>query len=126
MANTPHPDENAIFDLAMARRKIEALFRRDGVIDPDEASALTLIDASHTQLGTSYRRRTAVESWLRNGLTDRTQRLARTADIQFIEDNGQTVITTLCAQPDEPRVAVLPLFPHAKKHRHPGMDDGAA
>ena len=32
----------------------------------------------------------------------------------------------LYAQPGEPRVAVLPLFPHAKKHRREANPNGAA
>lgn len=115
MSKHPHPDETAIFDIGLARRKIVALFGRDGSIDRDERNALTLLEGAHTQLGTSYRRRRAVDAWLRNGNTDHTQRLARSADIVFVEGGAQTAI-----------VSTLALTPDTQQHRRECTPDDAA
>ena len=85
MGMTNDPDETAVLDLNRAHRKIVTLFGRDGVIDADERQVLSLFDAAKARLGTSYRRRRAFEAWMRNGDNDYTRRLARHADITFVD-----------------------------------------
>ena len=86
MGMTPHPDEDAVLGLGIARRKIVALFSRDDVIDADEHQVLSLVDAVHQRMSHSYCARRWFESYLRNGNNEYTRRLARAADIPVVTD----------------------------------------
>lgn len=96
MGMTHDPDETAVLDLAVAQRKIVALFQRDGVVDTEEQRTLIVLDQARQRLSLSYRRRRWFEAFQRNGDNAYTRRLARGADITFVADGAVvSELTTL-------------------------------
>lgn len=66
MSDLPHPVDEGLITLALAKRRIVQRFAADG-LDDDERAVLALLDGGITPIGRYRARERAMTYWLRGG-----------------------------------------------------------
>ena len=84
-------DENDVFDLVIARRRVEEVMARDG-LDAEERAALDALDVPINSIGHRVRAWGALLSYMRNGLTKHTLYRGKDAGITVVVNAEHQVI----------------------------------
>ena len=84
MATNHDPDETAVMDINMAKRRIIERLWADGVYDADDRAAITALEVPVQTLSQRSRIRRNFESIMRNGINRYTTTNAKDAGIAFV------------------------------------------
>lgn len=112
MSTNNDPDETAVLDLNVAKRRIVELFAADGIVDANERAAIAMLEAPVSLLSRRFRVRKSFESIMRNGINRYTRTNATDVGVAFVHADG------------EMRNVIE--FTDAKKRRQESTPDSAA
>lgn len=91
MGNVADPRDDAIVDLQIARKRAEAAFAADGVIDENEALSLRLMDSGIATVSSFRLREKAADAFVKIGVNKYVRTLFKDADAAISDLPGNVI-----------------------------------